>query len=82
MNINKRIFFVIVTCLIAGCFMISLLPKDTGRVDSINVLRIGAGDDIGGWMLKQIVEISRETGNSERIVNSDFITEAYEFQDC
>ncbi len=82
MNINKRIFFVIVTCLIAGCFMISLLPKDTGRVDSINVLRIGAGDDISGWMLKQIVEISRETGNSERIVNSDFITEAYEFQDC
>jgi len=82
MNINKRIFFVIVTCLIAGCFMISLLPKDTGRVDSINVLRIGAGDDISGWLLKQIVEISRETGNSERIANSDFITEAYEFQDC
>ena len=82
MNINKRIFFVIVTCLIAGFIIISLLPKDTGRVDSRNALRIGAGDDISGWLLKQIVEISRETGNSERIANSDFITEAYEFQDC
>lgn len=82
MSINKRIYFVIVTALIAGFLIISLLPNDAVRDDSKNALRIGAGDDISGWLLKRIVEISREAGNSEIITHSDFITEAYEFQDC
>lgn len=62
--------------------MISLLPKDAGRADGGNALRIGTGDDISGFLLQQVLKTSEETDKSLGVTGIEFKIEAYEFQDC
>ena len=82
MSINKRRYCVLIIALIAGFCTISLLPKDIKRLNTGNDLRVGAGDDTSGLLLKQIIKISKDMGIDTTIAYEDSNLEAYEFQDC
>ncbi len=82
MNINRRIYFIILITLLAGALMIAVLPRDARRSTEDNVLRVGAGDDISGFLLQRIIAANVAARGNPGFSGTDFKFEAYEFQDC
>ncbi|MDD4833483.1 MAG: hypothetical protein PHC44_01985 [Lutispora sp.] len=82
MNINKKIYIVLVITLIVGFTTISLLPKELNRLNTGNNLRIGAGDDTSSLLLKQIKKVSEDMDINTTINDKTSDIETYEFNDC
>lgn len=82
MNINKKIYIVLVIILIVGFTTISLLPKELNRLNTGNNLRIGAGDDTSSLLLKQIKKVSKDMDINTTINDKTSDIETYEFNDC
>lgn len=74
MKINRKIGIVLLCLLALGFAMQRFLPKDS--VETASALRIGAGDDITGVLLKEIQKQSDAAGDGLSLIGS------YIFVDC
>lgn len=84
MNTNQKLFlFFLVICII-GIGSIFILPKEEYVANTDMSLRIGAGDDITGLLLQQIMRTSNNMGR-ENLTKGEAqkrIFEDFTFKDC
>ncbi len=82
MSIQRRIFLVGLLGLIAGLFIQFCFPQEPEK-NTMAQLRMGAGDDASGLLLRQIMEVAQQEGIlDEEAAGSQAVMESFEFKDC
>ena len=74
-NFYKKITIVFALILIVGLLSINFLPQEESRSHTYNSLRVGAGDDMTGVLLEEVLELYE--GSSSQLIMED-----YSFKDC
>lgn len=81
MGLNGRIKLFALVILIIGLGAYYFLPRENHEANREGTLRIGAGDDITGLLLKRIIELNKdEQVNNLLPVEGDL--EFFTFKDC
>ncbi|MBU5255446.1 hypothetical protein AAK964_00165 [Tissierella praeacuta] len=82
MNINKKMLVFYMFLLILGLCAYYFMPQEETNNTSIG-LRIGAGDDITGLLLKQIIRTNKVTNiEAVDIVGDEDVFHDFTFKDC
>lgn len=82
MSIQKRIFLVGLCGLLAGLFIQFCFPHEPQK-NTMAQLRMGAGDDASGLLLRQIMSVAQENDLLDaETADSQAVMESFEFKDC
>ncbi len=94
MGLNGRIKLIALIILVIGISSYYFLPRENHETNKEGTLKIGAGDDITGLLLKRIIELNKaeQRSNFLSIENKDEEVnnllsvkedlELYTFKDC
>lgn len=82
-NYGKKIGVFFVLILIVGLLSLKLLPKEKEVPPSDMGLRVGAGDDITGVLLHEIIKsYGDKTNKPTKSLEDDMFLHNYTFKDC
>ena len=74
-NFYRKLIIIFALILIVGLLSINFLPQEESRSGMESSLRVGAGDDMTGVLLEEVLELYE--GSSSQLIMED-----YSFKDC
>lgn len=83
-NYNGKIAIFFVLIILVGLLSLKLLPQEIDVPPSDIGLRLGAGDDITGLLVKEIIKSYADNNTNKPIISSedDINLHNFTFKDC
>ncbi len=81
MGLNGRIKLIALIILVIGLSAYYFLPRENHEANREGTLKIGAGDDITGLLLKNIIELNKAEQDTKFLSVEDEL-EFFTFKDC
>lgn len=81
---NNKILIFFVLIILVGVLSLKFLPQEKNIPPSDTGLRIGAGDDVTGLLVEEIIKFYGDNNVNKPIISSedDVLLHNYTFKDC
>lgn len=79
---NNKILILFALIVLVGVFSFKFLPREESISRSESGLRIGAGDDVTGIILDEIIGLYNPSNKAVIPSENKFFMEDYSFKDC